>query len=101
MQETRPADYYIGCLDGCVFIDFNRTNNNCICLQRISFDGYGCCELDGFPMSKEDSKLFIDTYMEENLDQEVLTKLVIKTIKNNKQQIWQDALKEFHLMEDE
>lgn len=103
MPSIRPADYYLGCLDGCVFIDFNLTNNNCIYLRRISFDGYGCCDLDDFstPMSKEDSQLFIDTYKRKDLDQVVMTLLIKKTIKNNKEHIWQDALKEYSLIEDE
>ena len=47
MPETRKADYYLGCLNSSVFIDFNKTNNNQICLVRISFDGFGCYNLFG------------------------------------------------------
>ena len=46
MPESRKADYYLSCLDSSVFIDFNRSNENLISLVRISFDGYGCCNLD-------------------------------------------------------
>jgi len=41
MTQTRKADYYLGCLDSCVFLDFNRSTDNGISLARISFDGYG------------------------------------------------------------
>ena len=41
MPQTRKADYYLGCLDSCVFLDFNRSTDNGISLARISFDGYG------------------------------------------------------------
>jgi hypothetical protein len=43
MPESRKADFYLGCLGGSVFIDFNLANENLISLCRISFDGYGCC----------------------------------------------------------
>lgn len=100
MPNTRIADYYLGCLDGCVFIDFNLDNDNCIYLKRISFDGYGCCNLDGkiLSMDKEESQLFIETYSKEDLNQEIITNLIIKTIEINMEHIWQDALKEYGLI---
>ncbi len=62
MPPTRPADYYLGYLEGCVFLDFNHVDHDRVCLIRISFDGYGCCELppDAIPLSEEDSKAFKD-----------------------------------------
>ena len=95
MPNTRIADFYLGCLDGCVFIDFNLSKDRCIYLRRISFDGYGCCDLDerGILMEKEESQLFIDIFEKEELDQEIMTNLITKTIEINKQYIWQDALK--------
>ncbi len=99
MPDTRIADYYLGCLDGCVFIDFNLTKDRCISLRRISFDGYGCCNLDDYtvPMTKEESQLFIDIYKKGELNQEIMTMLVTKTININKDHIWQNALKEYGL----
>jgi hypothetical protein len=101
MPNTRIADYYFGCLDGCVFIDFNLSEDDCIFLKRISFDGYGCCNLNmnTIPMTKEESQLFIYTYKNDILNQEVLTKLITKIIRINKENIWQDALKEYGFIE--
>ena len=43
MPATRPTDYYLGCLESSVFMDFDNYENEHIRLIRISFDGYGCC----------------------------------------------------------
>lgn len=101
MPDTRIADYYLGCLDGCVFLDFDLNEDNRINLRRISFDGYGCCNLGNtiLPMTKEESQRFIDIYKDDQLNQEALTDLVTNTIKINKEYIWQDALKEYGLIE--
>ena len=48
MPVSRKADWHLGCLDGCVFIDFNLTSDKLISLCRISFVGYGCCTLTDF-----------------------------------------------------
>jgi len=103
MPNTRQADYYLGCLDSCVFIDFNLTKDNCIYLRRISFDGYGCCDLHDVAanMGVEDSKLFIEAYQMDDLDQEVMTLLIKKSIDTNKEHIWEDALREYSLLGDE
>ena len=45
MPNSRPADYYLGCLGGSVFMDFNNYKNERVQLKRISVDGYGCCDL--------------------------------------------------------
>jgi hypothetical protein len=97
MPDSRPADYYLGCLDDSVFIDFNNYNSEQVFLKRISFDGYGCCKLNDqvIPMSKDDSialKKMMDT---QSIDQEILTIIIKKTIKDNKKLIWEDALAEY------
>lgn len=101
MPKTRKADYYLGCLDSCVFIDFNRTNENRIYLKRISFDGYGCCTLErgSNELSQIDSKEFIEEIEKENLDQATITKLVKQIISINKEYIWNDALERYNLIE--
>ncbi len=101
MPKTRKADYYLGCLDSSVFIDFNRTNDNRICLRRISFDGYGCCNLERGSniLSENESKEFIEEMGKENLDQATITKLVKQIVKINKEYIWNDALQQYNLIE--
>lgn len=103
MSETRKSDYYLGCLDSSVFIDFNRSDDNRIYLRRISFDGYGCCNLekDTNHLNHEDSQKFIEEIEKEKLEQETITLLVKKVIKINKEYIWSDAIKQYGLIEEE
>ena len=99
MPRTRPADYYLGCLDGSIFMDFDKDEHERICLKRISFDGYGCCNLtdDAIPMDEIDSRAFKQIIETGLFDQSLLTTIVKKTILRNKELIWEDALKEYDL----
>jgi hypothetical protein len=103
MPDSRKADYYLGCLDGCVFLDFNCTKDKHIILCRISFDGYGCCNLDNDAKCLDDksSNTFLDEFSKDNLDQENITKIVLELIRLNKDNIWTDALKEYNLIDKE
>lgn len=99
MPGSRPADYYLGCLDGSVFMDFDNCDNGCIRLSRISFDGYGCCNLKdrAAPMSEIDSQTFRSMLETEEPDQLQLTAIIKRTITSNRNLIWEDALKEYSL----
>ena len=101
MPDGRKADFYLGCLDGCVFIDFNLTIDRLISLCRISFDGYGCCSLtdNSSLLDFEKSKKLIEEITKDELDQENLTPLVLEVIKINKEHIWIDALEEYNLID--
>ena len=101
MPDSRKADFYLGCLDGSVFIDFNQTSDGNISLCRISFDGYGCCDITdkANPLTIEMSKKFVEEITREKLDQEKLTPLVKETIKINQEHIWTDALAEYNLID--
>ena len=103
MPESRKADYYLCCLDSSVFIDFNRSVENKIVLVRISFDGYGCCNLDkrANHLSYKDSQKFIKEIEKKNLDQDAITELVKEAININKEFIWADALERYDLIEKE
>ena len=102
MPPTRKADYYIGCLNSSVFIDFNRTEKNLISLVRISFDGYGCCNLDdnGLSLNPNDSAEFMKEMKKENISQKTVLKLIKEIIKINKNLIWMDAIREYGLIDD-
>ena len=91
----------MGCLDSSVFIEFNRTQDNLISLVRISFDGYGCCNLDenGLSLNLNDSVEFIMEMENDNLNQENISRLVKEIIKVNKDHIWMDAIQEYGLIE--
>ena len=100
MPGTRKADFYLGCFEGSVFLDFTISTENRICLRRISFDGYGCCNLDGTTesLNVRDSKVFLTEMVEEELNQETIRELVKKIIRMNKDQIWNDALQDYGLL---
>ncbi|MGG9964665.1 hypothetical protein [Ferruginibacter sp. SUN106] len=100
MPDTRPADYCLGYLEGAVFIDFDNYKEDLVRLKRISFDGYGCCELSdrAIPMNGDDSLTFKKMIKAELPDQSRLAALVKKTILNNREFIWEDALKEYTLL---
>ncbi|MEN9335767.1 MAG: hypothetical protein RLZZ500_754 [Bacteroidota bacterium] len=103
MSGSRKADFYLGCLDGSVFMDFNFTATNHINLCRISFDRYGCCNLDNNAKSLDDksSKDFIDEIGKKHLDQGKITRVVLELIRLNKDNIWADALEEYNLIDKE
>lgn len=100
MPSTRNADYYIGCLNGSVFIDFDEQDLGKIVVKRISFDGYGCCNLNDLATSlnESDSKLFKNMMKTRSINQVKLTKIIKNTVFNNKHLIWEDALKEYGFM---
>lgn len=101
MPDSRKSEFYLGCIDGSVFIDFNLTSEKLIRLCRISFDGYGCCNLDNNSKSLDEklSKSFINEINKINFDQEKITKIVLKLIEMNKDYIWTDALEEYDLID--
>lgn len=101
MPDTRKADFYLGCLDGCVFLDFNCTADKRINLCRISFDGYGCCNIvnNAKGLDNQTSKEFLDEVQKDNLNQEKITKFVLELIRLNKDNIWTDALEEYKLID--
>ena len=103
MPDSRKADFYLGCLNGSVFIDFNLTTENLIRLCRISFDGYGCCNLDSNAecINNKLSKEFIQEFSKDNFDQKKVTEIVLELIRLNKENIWTDALEEYNLINKE
>ena len=103
MPSSRKADFFLGCLDGSMFLDFNYTTDKRIYLCRISFDGYGCCNLDNDAkcLNPQSSKTFLDEIGKDNLNQEKITKIVLELIQLNKDSIWTDALEAYHLIENQ
>jgi hypothetical protein len=99
MPDSRPADYYLSCLEDSVFMDFDNCNGECIRLRRISFDRYGCCDLNGeaIPMSEADSKVFKEMMEAEKLEQSELAIIIKNTIFKNREFIWEDAVNEYGL----
>lgn len=100
MPETRQADYHLGCLGGSVFIDFNLNNIGQVYLKRISFDGYGCCEIKKTKtLDQNDSIIFVTVMDKELTDYKVIEGLVNTLIRFNSNSIWSDALEEYKLFD--
>lgn len=100
MPDSRPANIYLGCLGSSVYIDFDFKNNGCLCLKRISFDGYGCCDLgkEAIPLSLERTTRFMDLYKSSAVNAADFIDIVVGTVVDNKELIWQDALKEYRFI---
>ncbi len=100
MPASRLADYCIGCHDGSVYIDFNNGEYGRISLVRISFDGYGCCDLEKrtIPLDQEDSEVFKEIVRCQTLDQDKMEAIVKKAVLLNQSAIWTDALEEYKLI---
>lgn len=101
MPDSRNSDFYLGCLDGSIFLDFNYSNDNLVYLRRISFDGYGCCNIDNNAVCL-DYKLSNDFLVEinkEDLNQEKIALIVLELIRLNKDNIWTEALEEYNLID--
>jgi hypothetical protein len=97
---TRIADYCLSYDDDSVFIDFNDCSNEQIRLIRISFDGYGCCNIErtGNPLDIDKSRVFKEQMAAGITDQELMLSLVKESILLNKEQLWIDALDEYALI---
>jgi len=100
MPPTRPANYYLCCLNGSVFIDFNNDGNKVV-LVRISFDGFGCCHVsDAIPVNENDSIYFKQMFQQNNIEQGRITEIILGNLKKNKSKIWEDALKRYHFIDE-
>lgn len=99
MPPSRPADYYLGYQDGCVFIDFNNYDKERVCLKRISFDSYGCCDLgdNSIPLNIDDSVIFKNILNNEIKNQDILLRIIKKALELNKTYVCQDAINEYGL----
>ena len=94
----READCIIGCCDGEVFIDFSFVNTQ-VCITRISFDGYGCCEIKNKKyLNCEISKSFLEEISKEKMNQDLIRNIIKKAVEMNKKSIWMDALQEYKLI---
>lgn len=100
MPDSRLADYHLGWFGGSIFLDFDNYKDGLICLKRISFDGFGCCDLNdrAIPMGKEDSQAFKTIVSNKISDQPMLTQIIRTTIADNQKIIWEDALSYYHLV---
>ena len=95
MPKSRIADYHLEFNDFTVCLDFMENEEGLIYMRRISFDGYGCCEVNSpnTNLNPHESNLFVNQFKSGVLNQDLTKSLVEKLITTNSEYIWEDALK--------
>jgi hypothetical protein len=100
---TMPARSCSFCLclqGGSVFADFDTDDCDIVSLRRISFDGYGCCELGQFTtrMSSDDSRMLLDAIARGESGSAQVEDVLRRCFRENQDVIWNDALANHDLL---
>ena len=97
IAKTRPCDFVLS-TDDCIFADFAKQGTT-VKLLRISFDGYGCCDCANVNvMDKKDAKELLAWVNAASIsDQDRCRQIVARYYTQNKDVIWEDALKQYEL----
>jgi len=99
VMPTRPCSFCLCLQGGSVFADFDTDDADIISLRRISFDGYGCCELESSTMmSSGDSHLLLDAIVRGELESVQVEEVLRRYFRETKDVIWSDALAEHDLL---
>ncbi|HXT11221.1 MAG TPA: hypothetical protein VN873_06635 [Candidatus Angelobacter sp.] len=96
----RPCRFCLCLQGGSVFADFDIDAVGSVFLVRISFDGFGCCNV-GEPitkMSAGDSRFLLDSIAHGELGGIQIEETLRKYFRENKGVIWSDALAEHDLL---
>lgn len=103
MPDSRRANFHLGSLDSAVFIDFILSDENLIYLSRISFNGYGCCNLINATnyLNRELSNQFIEEMSNKQLNQVKLARIVKELLTINKKHIWIDVINNYNLIDND
>ncbi len=99
-MPSRPCDFSIALQDDSVFADFEISNNGCLLLVRISFDGYGCChpEKSIGEIDAESSKTLISSVKSSYIELPEISEILSGYFRGNKSSLWEDALQYHRLM---
>jgi len=100
MMPTRPCSFCLCLQGGSVFADFDIDETKIVSLRRISFDGFGCCSLDGqtTKMSQGDSRLLLSAIASGQLETALVEAALRRYFAANSNVIWEDALAEHELL---
>ena len=99
VMPTRPCSFCLCMQGGSVFADFDRDDTSIVSLRRISFDGYGCCEVESATrMSSADSRLLLDAIARGELESVQVEEVLRRYFRESKGVIWSDALAEHDLL---
>ena len=100
VMPTRPCSFCLCLQGGSVFADFDTNDAGIISLRRISFDGFGCCQVEESitRMSSGDSRLLLDAIARGELESVQVEETLRRYFRENKDAIWSDALTEHGLL---
>jgi hypothetical protein len=99
VMPTRPCDFCLCLQGGSVFADFDTNDADIISLRRISFDGYGCCEVQSIlRMRQSDSRLLLDAIARGELESIQVEEILRRFFRESKDVIWSDALAKLDLL---
>jgi hypothetical protein len=99
-MPTRPCRFCLCLQGGSVFADFDTDDGDMVSLRRISFDGYGCCDVGESVtrMNSEDSRLLLDAIAGGEFESVQVAEALRRYFRENKDVIWSDALEENDLL---
>jgi hypothetical protein len=89
------------CLQGgSVFADFNIDSDDRVYLERISFDGYGCCATEGnvARMPVDESHTLVNLVNTDDVNRDEVRDILYRYFDQNQNAISRDALKEHELL---
>lgn len=98
--STRACRFSLCLQGGCVFADFNLDQDGRVYLERISYDGYGCCSIDGEVerMPLDDSRSLMKLVNADDVDRDEAREILYRYFHLIKDEIWSDALEEHGLL---
>ena len=99
-MPTRPCSFCLSLQGGSVFADFDTDDAAIVFLRRISFDGFGCCQVGESikKMSSRDSRLLLDAIARRELGGVQVENTLRSYFRENQDVIWRDALAEHDLL---
>jgi len=99
-MATRPCSFCLCLQEASVFADFDVDEAGIVSLCRISFDGYGCCRVEGSAarMSSDDSRLLCDAVRLGELGGGDVERVLRTYFRENADVIWDDALDDHDLL---
>ena len=101
-MPTRPCEFCLALQGGSVFADFGLDENDQLYLERISFDGYGCCvpSWEGEPTKIESaiSQQLLEKVKDGKVGTADVARILQSYFVNCGEAIWVDALQSHKLI---
>jgi len=100
IMPTRPCSFCLCLQGGSVFADFDADQTGVISLRRISFDGFGCYEMEepNPRMEPVDSRLLLESINQSKVGIRQVEEILQRFFRANAEVIWSDALAEHDLL---